>query len=229
MNIRGPQGPQGDDYVLTAQDKADIAAEVNVPVTDVQVNGTSVLSGGVANVPVASPSDFGVIKVKVGDNGLNVVSGFLVTYPANSSDIKKGTQTFRQPSVARQHESTFYGLAKAAGDTTQSESNNAVGTYTETARSKIHEMLDAPVTVSGTDPVITAKAGVRYVCGTVDTLTLTLPASGVFEVWFTSGTTPTVLSAPGVTMPDWWIGVEANRVYDIIITDGYGVVTSWSA
>ena len=36
----------------------------SVPVTDVQVNGTSVLSSGVANVPVASPTNYGVTKTQ---------------------------------------------------------------------------------------------------------------------------------------------------------------------
>lgn len=51
-------------------------------------------------------------------------------------------------------------------------------------------------TVSGTDPVITGVNNHRYVCGTVDTLTLTPPPSGVFSVRFKSGETPTVLSVP---------------------------------
>ncbi len=86
-------------------------------------------------------------------------------------------------------------------------------------------------TVSGTDPVITGVDNHRYMCGTVDTLTLTPPASGTIEVMFTSGSTAAVLSLPGtVKMPDWWGGVEPNRTYDLIITDGvYGVVASWSA
>lgn len=42
----------GDDYVLTAQDKQDIAELVDVPVDDVQINGTSIVSDGVANIPM---------------------------------------------------------------------------------------------------------------------------------------------------------------------------------
>ena len=35
-----------------------------VPVTDVQINGTSILSNGVANVPIASPTNYGVTKTQ---------------------------------------------------------------------------------------------------------------------------------------------------------------------
>ena len=66
---RGPEGPKGekgDDYVLTEEDKDDIAElasdKVAVPVQDVQVNGVSVLSEGVANVKRATLSTFGVVK-----------------------------------------------------------------------------------------------------------------------------------------------------------------------
>lgn len=124
----------------------------------------------------------------------------------------------------------FYGLAKAAGDTTQASSGNAVGTYTENAISKIHDMLAAPFAVSGTTPTITAKSGVRYVCGEVSTITITPPASGVCDVVFESGSTPAVLTATGVTWPAWFDpnDLEADCVYEINILDGRGTVGVWS-
>ena len=123
-------------------------------------------------------------------------------------------------------------MAKAAGDTSQSSSSNTVGTYTENAQSKINDMLNAPVTVSGTTPTITAKSGIRYICGEVSTLSITPPASGDMEVIFSSGSTATVLTVPStVKFPAWFdpTDLEANVTYDIIITNAiYGVVTSWA-
>ena len=118
-----------------------------------------------------------------------------------------------------------------------SGSSNSVGTYTEAAKSAISDMLNAPVSVSGSTPSITAKSGVRYVCGECSTLTVVLPASGDVEVIFESGSTATVLTLTpptGVTsvkFPAWFnsASLDANCVYDMIITDGkYGVVTAWS-
>lgn len=85
------------------------------------------------------------------------------------------------------------------------------------------------VTVTGSNPTITAENNKRYVCGEVSTLTLTPVSSGITDVRFTSGTTATVLNLPQtVKMPSWFT-VEANKTYEINILDGvYGAVMSWT-
>ena len=40
-----------------------------------------------------------------------------------------------------QHKAAFYGLARAAGDTTQASSTNTVGNYTQDAKTSIQDML----------------------------------------------------------------------------------------
>ena len=130
----------GDDYTLTQQDKADIAGLVNIPVDDVQVNGGSVVSNGVAVIPMASSDDYGVVKIN-NYQGIRISGGALATYPAASSHAKAGSNEARPLVPKIQHESVFYGLAKAAGDTTQSASSNAVGTYTNAAKTAIRTML----------------------------------------------------------------------------------------
>lgn len=130
----------GDDYVLTAQDKTDIAGLVDVPVDDVQINGVSAVSGGVANIPLASTDNYGVVKINQ-YNGVRISSGNLATYPSTAKQVKAGTDASRPIVPNIQHESVFYGLAKAAGDTTQASSSNPVGTYTEEAKSAIRAML----------------------------------------------------------------------------------------
>ena len=86
--------------------------EPSVPVQDVQINGTSVLVDGVANI------------VK-----------------ATDAQVKAGTENGKILVPSLQDASTFYGLAKAAGDATQSASDNAVGTYTDAAKIAIQKML----------------------------------------------------------------------------------------
>ena len=132
-------------------------------------------------------------------------NGIIAVYPALAVDIKAGVTPYRPISSATQHAAAFYGLAKAAGDTTQSQSDNAVGTYTENAKSAISEMLDGSVAVSGTTPTIVAKSGIRYVCGEVSTLDFTPSASGICDVRFESGSTPTALTVPNtVKFPAWF-------------------------
>lgn len=90
-------------------------------------------------------------------------------------------------------------------------------------------------TVSGTTPTITAQDNHRYVCGEVSTLDITLPASGIVDVVFQSGSTATVLTITpptGVTVK-WANGfdptaLEANTTYEINIMDGLGVGVGWT-
>ena len=118
------------------------------PIEDVQVNGSSIVTDGVANVPVATSSVFGVTKA---GNGLFASSGALTINKAPSNIVKVGTQQYAPIVPYNQHESTFYGLAKASGDTTQSQSDNAVGTYTDDAKSSIQTMLGLGDVVRTTD------------------------------------------------------------------------------
>ena len=94
---------------------------------------------------------------------------------------------------------------------------------------------DRVVTVTGTTPTITALPGVRYVCGEVTTLDITLPASGVVDVTFESGSTATVLTItpPSGQTVRWANGfdptaLEANTTYEINVMDSLGVATSWT-
>lgn len=213
-----------------------LTSHQTIPVTNVQLNGTSILNNGVANVPVAGSSTLGVISAKTTDGLFVGTDGDLRVQRASSSEIKSADQAYRPITPYTQHESTFYGLAKAAGDNTQSASSNAVGTYTEDAKSKISDMLNSSISVSGSTPTITAKSGIRYVCGEVSTLTIVTPATGIIDVVFESGSTATVLTVTpptGMTMK-WANGfdptsLEANTVYEINIMDGiYGVVGTWT-
>ena len=206
----------------------------SVPVQDVQVDGTSIVNDGVAEIPIAGTFNYGAVKVD-SYYGISMVSsgtrqGTIQFVNPTNAQLKAGDNNNVRPSVSQQHISTFYGLAKAAGDSTQSASNNAVGTYTETAKSKISDMLNGAVTVSGTTPTITALSGVRYVCGEVATLDITPCASGICDIVFTSGSTATVLTLPNaVKFPDGAFTPEANTTYEINILDGvYGVVMAWT-
>lgn len=205
-----------------------------IPVQDVQVNGTSILNQGVANVPVASDSTFGAVKI---GTGLRIVATDNTLRPntATAAQAKAGTASYYPITPLVQDASTFYGLAKAAADTTQSASSNPVGTYTDAAKSAISTMLNGAVSVSGTTPSITALAGIQYICGECATLDITLPASGCVDVVFESGSTPTVLTITpptGVTVK-WANGfdptsLEANTTYELNIMNGLGVAVSWT-
>lgn len=125
---------------------SDLASGVipSVPVHDVQANGVSIVSNGVANFPMPDEDNFGVVKVMrdTGYYGIGRTStGYLTTSPATDYQIKDGTDSWKPINPVNQHRAVFYGLAKAALDTTQSQSSNPVGTYTDAAKVAIQKML----------------------------------------------------------------------------------------
>jgi hypothetical protein len=253
QGIQGPTGPAGADgvgvpaggttgQVLSKASGTDYDTEWTTPdpggVQDVQVNGTSVVTDGVANVPKASQYVDGVVMVDQ-DYGIGLSYGKLSINAATSAEVKAGTASRKPIVAARQHESAFYGLAKAAGADMKDISGATVGVYPEAQKSAISQMLNSPVTVTGSTPTITALPGIQYVCGEVSTLDITLPASGCVDVVFESGSTPTVLTVTpptGVTV-EWANGfnsaaLEADTLYELNIkmvgTKCLGVAGSWT-
>lgn len=220
-------------------------------VGDVQVNGTSIVSNGVANIPIAVVTNssgngqYGLVKIN-SSNGITIANdGCLSLNRATNSDAKSASNAYKVCVPYWEDYYTFYGLAKAAGDITQSASSNAIGTYTTEAKAAIHTMLgidpasiaaqvDIPLveTVSGITPTITGQPNVRYVCGEVSTITITPPASGSVDVIFESGSTATTMTVPStVKWPAWFDAeaLEANTIYEVLITDGiYGSVMTWA-
>ena len=205
-------------------------------VDDVQIDGTSIVSSGVANVPFATASEPGVAKF---DSTYGIAinnSGGAYIRQADDGYVRQGVRGYNPICPSNQHKAVFYGLAKVAGADMASLSSVPVGTYPEAQKSAISEMLNGAVSVSGTTPSITALPGVRYICGQVDTLTIVVPASGCIDVTFESGSTPTVLTVTppsGMTMK-WANGfdptaLEENTTYEINIMDGcLGVAGSWT-
>lgn len=76
-------------------------------------------SNHIANIPVASSVAFGVVKTgnSVG-TGIST-DGKVQIYCAPAATIKEGTNQYQPIVPYNMRHATFYGLAKAAGDTTQ--------------------------------------------------------------------------------------------------------------
>ena len=120
-------------------------------VEDVQINGTSIVDeNNVANIPIAGTNALGVVIISYG-GGLQIGSnGGISVKRATATEIKTGTNQYAPVTPNNVKEATFYGMAKAAGDTTQTQSSNPVGTYTDEAIVKILSMLGI-VMISQTD------------------------------------------------------------------------------
>lgn len=121
-----------------------VAIDLSGYLTDVQINRSSIVTNGVAEIPIAKGNNYGIVK-GIGTYGVGAdLEGTLKIYNAQNTDIKNGTNYYLPITPSIQHSATFYGLAKAAGDTTQSQSSKAVGKYTDEAKTAIQSMLNVP-------------------------------------------------------------------------------------
>ena len=114
--------------------------DADAPVQDVQVAGVSVLQDGVANVPIGANSTVGVVCGWTSGGTDVLADGRMSIYGASSSIIKSGSSAYQPIVVTHQHESTFYGLAKAAGSD-EKNSTLPVGQYTDAAKAAIKNMI----------------------------------------------------------------------------------------
>ena len=130
---------------------AELMAVADSKISDVRINNTSVVTAGVANIPIASNNTYGVVKVNWSDGIGLTAQNALTLNRATESDAKSASSAYKVCVAYWQHHYAFYGLAKAAGDSTQAASNNPSGTYTDEAKSAIQTMLGVP---SATNPVI---------------------------------------------------------------------------
>ena len=123
----------------------------------------------------------------------------------------------------------------AVAEATTSEQVAAVEAAGAEQIAEITAAAKPPIEISGATPTITAEAGRRYVCTSeyVSSLTFTPSATGICDVIFKSGTTPTTLDTTvlaGVLWPDWFnpSNLDASTTYEINIMDGkYGAVGTW--
>ena len=83
-------------------------------------------------------------------------------------------------------------------------------------------------TLSGTTVTQTGEDHMMYLCGELATLSFTAPQTGITAIRFSSGTTATVVTLTGITMPDDWTGAEASTTYEINVLNGLGVWQSWT-
>lgn len=83
------------------------------------------------------------------------------------------------------------------------------------------------VNKTASDTAQTLAANTFYIWPEMSALTITCPATGgPYAFRFTSGATATTLTMSGITMPDDFT-VEANKVYEVNVYQGYGLAVSW--
>lgn len=192
-------------------------------VTDVQIDGTSILDQyGVADIPLASSSELGVIKTLAG-RGIRVdpSTGVIFIHRAADADIKSGSSSYLPLTPSNQENAVFYGLASAAGFTTAS--SLTMGTYTNAAIDKI-------LTLLGVYNRILSPAGnthtllpcpFSYAFGEKAELNITVTATSEYHFSFSCPAgTPTVLTMTGATATSGDVILEAGGYYEINVWHG---------
>ncbi len=130
---------------------ADITRALAEKIDDVQINGTSAVVDGVVNLPLASATSAGVGKIGNAYGTGVRTDGTVFVAKATDAQVRDSEGDYRPIVPSLQQASTFYGLAKAAGDSTQSASTNPVGNYTPEAKTKIMNMLGDKYELISTD------------------------------------------------------------------------------
>ena len=213
-------------------------------VTGVKANGTAItLSSGVANIPAASTSAYGVTKLSSATNSTSTSLAATASAVKAAYDLAnsyKGTVTgvkingtTKNPTsgvvdlgtviTAHQTLKTINGQSIiGSGNITISGGSSSGGAYAE-------------VSHGTSDTTFTLTSNVFHIWDEVTELTLTLDSetSGMANEYlfqFTSGSEPTVLSLPDDIK---WANdeapvIEANKIYQISILKGLGSVMSWS-
>lgn len=162
----------------------DMKTELSEKVDDVQVDDVSVVTNGVAKIPVAGRTVPGVASVRT-EYGISIINKSLCISQASQRQCKGGGTSIGYNPIApyNQHWATFYGLAKVAGHD-EKDSSLAVGEYTSEAKAAIQTMLDVPSNSDVTD-LQTSKADKSYVdtqlAGKASTATATTSADGLMS------------------------------------------------
>ena len=115
-------------------------------------------------------------------------------------------------------------IVTATGQMTEQQAADTLGNIGgEAAPSIVTDLSSTSITLAN------ANNNTEYNYGELSALTISsIPATGYFEITFTSGSTATVLTVPNtMIMPDSF-AVEANTRYEINCKDGYALVAGWA-
>ena len=115
--------------------------EAGGKIKDVQINENTIVDNGVANIPIASNSIFGVTKGNPNQGvGVDSVSKNMYIVCATDTQIKLGTHVYKPIVPSNQNVAVFYGLSKVAGVDLANETVT-LGTYPEASKTAIKAML----------------------------------------------------------------------------------------
>ena len=188
-------------------------------ITGVSANGTSVATSGVANIPAASTSKYGVTKLTSATNSTSTVLAATASAVKAAYDLANSKQAAL---VSGTNIKTINGNSiLGSGDITISGGSSGSSAYSE-------------VSHGTADTTFELTPNTFHIWDEVSELDLSLGAetAGVANEYlfqFTSGSTATTLSLPEDIKwaNDDVPAIETNKIYQISILKGLGSVMSW--
>jgi len=222
---------------------------LSFPVTDVQINSTSILSGGVANIPKASTSDLGVSKINTVYGISITTNGELRTSAATDAEIESKSNTAKPLVPSTINKVIMEGLGSNSltwSDAYKASARNTIGAQEAlTSGTNIKTInntsllgngnisVQTPtniVALSATDSITLADNTI-YNGGEQTALTIALPSTDTIgflcEIDFSSGSTATTLTYPqsGIT----WLGDDiSSNVFVPTTGKRYTIICSYN-
>lgn len=232
----GSDGAPGQDGYSPTITVTDITCGHRITITDAQgahtvdvMDGTVPdMSSYVQKTDYASADTPGLVKANSTYGvGVNSSNGLIFLHGADAAQIKEGSNVYKPVMCNLEHNATFYGLAKAAGDSTQAASSNAVGVYTDTAIDKILTMLgvyNRILSPSGNTHTL-LPCPFSYDFGEKSELTVTVTVTSQYHFRFDcpSGSA-TVLTMNGITGKTGDTTLAAGKSYEVDIWAGVALI-----
>lgn len=193
----------------------------DIPVKDVQLNGTSVVADNVANIPILSATTLGVGKISSAfGTGTQSVQGYISLVKATDAEIVAKTQNYK-PIVPSS-------LDKAVMEGLGNNSLTWTDAYKSSARNTIGAGQQRTTVVDSTTPTITldnALANTDYQYGTITSLTISAVENSYLETnfYFTAGPEITV-DLPDTLKIIGTPSFEANKQYAMSICNNTLIV-----
>lgn len=186
-------------------------------VSDVTLDGVSVVTGGVAVLTTPSASDIGAyVKPSGGIPATDIASGVIPSVPSAYTS---------SPSAL--------GTASAGSSTAWAKGDHVHPMPSAADVGAAPAVSEVTISTAGSVTQALSPNTVYHFTGALTSLTITLTAAGSGELAhyhfdFISGSTAITPNMTGVTMPDGFT-FEANKRYEVDVLNGWGVAMSWTS
>lgn len=228
------------------------ATDVQINGSSITVSGTAnIVTEGVYNAStnkIATMSDIPDTSnfiTKSVDDLTNYTKTSDLGSLATKNTVNYETEVTNKPTIPSQvTEETVSGwgftkntgtYSKPSGGIPKSDLSSAVQTSLGKADTSIqpndlinYQLKPTTQNIAGTSATITPIDNTIYQCGELTDITITNPpATGMYVIIFTSGSTPTTSTFPSSIIGIEQFSAEANTRYEINVKDSYALVGSW--